>query len=170
MGFNQLRRQIAQQRIVNALRSIPALGNIYYVIQAAESYDTAFQGIVNQTYPDGSQAFHATLASAYAACVSGRNDCILLDANSTHSLDAGIAWTKNRVHVIGMDGGDRLVQQGAKIELATAAETAYVIKNTGVRNSFRNIKFINASTNAASLTVLQEGGEGNLYKNCSFVF
>jgi hypothetical protein len=45
-----------------------------------------------------------------------------------------------------------------------------VIKVTGVRNTFRNIKFIQAGTAATCLHVLEEGGEGNLYKNCTFTF
>ena len=102
--------------------------------------------MVEQTYADGTEAFHTTLASAIAACTDGRNDVILLDAKSEHLLTAGIALTKNRVNFVGMDGGDRLVQQGTKIKLATAATTAYVMKDTGTRNSFRNIKFIQAAT------------------------
>ena len=116
---------------------------------------------------DGEVRLFTSLEDAYAAVESNRNDVIFLSAYGTHSIDAGIAWSKNRVHVIGMDGGDRLVQQGAKVQNATADTTAYVIKVTGVRNSFRNVKFIQAGTANTCLTVLQEGGEGNLYKNCS---
>ncbi len=170
MGYTQLHRQIMNNRIVNALRDIPAMGNIYYVFEASDTYGTAFKGLVNQTYADGSQAFQTSLAAAYAACTSDRNDVILLDAHATHSLAAGIAWTKNRIHVVGMDGGDRLVQHGAKIELATAATTAYVVSVTGLRNSFRNVKFINSGTAATCLHVVEMGGEGNLYLNCSMVF
>lgn len=158
------------QRILNNLREIPAMGNIYYVFPTGETYDDEFQALVDQTYSDGTQAFHTTIASAIAACTSGRNDVILLDANSTHSLSAGIALTANRINFIGMDGGGRLQQQGAKIQLATAATTAYVMKNTGVRNSFRNIKFIQAATAGTGLNVFQDGGEGSLFMNCSFAF
>ena len=159
-----------QQRILNNLRDVPALGNIYYVFDADDTYYSAFQAIVNQTYSDGTQAFHLTLESAYTACTSGRNDVILLDGKSTHLVSTGLAWSKNRIHVVGMDGGDHLVQQGAKIELTGAIDVAYLMKCTGVRNSFRNIKFIQSSTHANALNVVQFAGEGNLYKNCSFMF
>jgi len=151
---------------------VPAMGNVFVVANSSDSDEANYQNMqdIMINGPYGEVRFHTSLSAAYDACESNNNDVILLDANSTHSLSSGLAWTKNRIHVFGMDGGDRLVQQGAKVQLATAATTAYVIKVTGVRNSFRNIKFINASTNAAALTVLQEGGEGNLYKNCSFVF
>lgn len=109
-----------------------------------------------------------TIPVAYAAAVSG--DTIALSTNSTHNLTSGLAVTKNRINFIGCDFGGRQVQQGAKIQLATAATTAYVLKNTGVRNSFVNIKFIQAATAATGLTVVQEGGEGTLWENCSFVF
>lgn len=110
----------------------------------------------------------ATVAQAYSNASSG--DTIALSTNSTHSLTAGINHTKSRINWVGLDFSGRLVQQGAKIQLGGAIDSAYVIKVTGVRNSFTNIKFIMASTHANALTVMQEGGEGTLWQNCSFVF
>lgn len=151
---------------------VPALGNILVVMNSANSDEGNYQA-VQESYtpgPDGLVRFFTSLESAYAAAESNNNDVIVLDANSSHTVAAGIAWTKNRIHVIGADGGGRLVQQGAKVQSTDAAADAYVIKVTGVRNSFRNIKFVQNDTNAAALNVLQEGGEGNLYENCSFTF
>lgn len=110
----------------------------------------------------------ATVATAYAAASSG--DTIALSTNTTHTLTAVLTWSKSRINMIGLDFNGRLVQQGAKIQLGGAIDAAYVIKVTGVRNSFTNIKFIMASTHANALTVMQEGGEGTLWANCSFVF
>lgn len=132
----------------------------YWFVDPTNGNDTALG-----TSPD--QAF-ATIETAYAAASSG--DTIVLSTSATHSLTAGLAVTKSRINFIGADFGGRQVQQGAKVQLGGAIATAYVIKNTGVRNSFVNIKFIQASTNAAALTVMQEGGEGTLWQNCSFVF
>ena len=149
----------------------PVIGRIHVVLEDSDA--SVVQDMITNMFtpdPSGNVRFYRTLAAAYSAVTSNANDVILLSAHTTHSLSTGIAWTKNRVHVIGMDGGDRLVQQGAKVELAGAVDSAYVIKVTGVRNSFRNVKFIQSSTHANALTVMQEGGEGNLYKNCSFVF
>lgn len=111
-----------------------------------------------------------SFTSAEDACVTNNEDQILLSAYATHSLSSGLDMDKNRIQVIGLDGGDRLVQQGAKVQLATAATTAYAMKNTGVRNAFRNIKFLQAATAATGLNVVQDGSEGVLYKNCSFAF
>lgn len=150
---------------------IPAFGNILVVVNSSDSgshvqhLQDVFAGD-----SDGRVRYFASLASAYDAAESNNNDVIVLDAVSTHSLTTGLAVTKNRIHFLGFDGGDRIVQQGAKVELSGNVAVAYVMKNTGTRNTFRNIKFIQSSTNAAALNVVQDGSEGALYKNCSFVF
>ena len=152
-------------------RGIPVNGSIPFVLGANGAGNIYFVDATNGS--DGNKGLSAdqafkTLAVAYAAAVSG--DTIALSTNSTHSLTAGIAWTKSRINLVGMDFFGRLVQQGAKVQLATAATTAYVLKVTGTRNSFSNIKFIQGATAATGLHVLEEGGEGSLYQNCSFVF
>src|SRR3990167_1419526 len=139
-------------------------GEIFWVV---EDSDTDFS-VLTQRY--GNKNVFTTLNAAYAAATTNRNDVIFLSGNTTHALSSGLEWTKNRIHVIGLDGGDRLVQQGSKVQTATAETDAYVIKNTGVRNTFRNVKFIQAGTDATALHVLEEGGEGNLYVNTSFTF
>lgn len=155
-------RQLVQDDVLRA--NIASSGEIFFVI---EDSDTNYQQLTER-YPG---KVFTTLEGAYNAAVTNRNDIILMSAGSaSHALSAGLTWSKSRIHVIGLDGGDRLVQQGTKVTTASDADEAFVIKVTGVRNSFRNIKFIQASTNAAALTVLQEGGEGTLYKNCSFTF
>lgn len=149
----------------------PVFGRIFVVVPTGDV--DAKENILQQLFkpdPDGQIRFFTTLEEAYAACTSNADDVILLSGHSTHAVATGIAWTKSRIHVIGMDGGDRLVQQGAKIQLSGAVDSAYVVKNTGVRNAFINCKFIQSSTHANALTVFQDGGEGTLYKNSSFVF
>ena len=120
--------------------------------------------------PDGKVRFYTTLQAAYTAATSNADDTILLSAHSAHDVTTGIAWSKSRIHLLGMDSGDRQLQQGARVVGAAADDTGYVIKVTGTRNTFRNVKFDSGSTDAAGLTVVQFGGEGTLVKNCSFVF
>jgi hypothetical protein len=111
-----------------------------------------------------------TLTKAYNSATTNQDDFILVRGDST-VVDDPIAWTKNRIHVIGIDGAPgRMVQQGAKIQTATTGSTAYVIKNTGVRNSFVNLKFIQSSTQATALTCFEDGGEGTLFAGTSFTF
>lgn len=151
---------------------VPVFGNILVVMNSANSDEKNYQHL-QDTFPvdpDGNVRFFTSLESAYTAAESNNNDVIILDGNSSHTVANGIAWSKNRVHLMGMDGGDRVIQQGAKVQTTDAAGDAYVIKVTGVRNSFRNVKFIQVDTDAAALHVLEEGGEGNLYKNCTFTF
>lgn len=151
---------------------VPSFGNILVVLSSSDTSLKHYQQLQEVMIPDttGYIRFYTSLSDAYDAAQSNNNDVILLDANTTHSLSAWLAITKNRINFIGMDWGDRLVQQWAKVQLATAATTAYVVKNTWTRNSFRNIKFIQAATGATGLTVFQEWWEWTLFKNCHFQF
>lgn len=161
------------QAIMNMVHAtVPTFGRIFVVMSSTDAGEERYDRMqeIMKTDTNGVVRFFNSLSDAYDACTTNNNDVILLDADTTHSLTAGIAWSKSRINVIGMDGGERIHSQGAKIQLATAATTAYVIRNTGTRNSFRNIKFIQAATANTGLHVVEEGGEGTLYKNCSFVF
>jgi len=156
---------VRRELVDDVLRaSVLTYGEVFYVM---EDSDTNYPLLVKRY---GVKNVFTTLTAAEDACVSSRGDTIFMSANTTHTIASGIAWDKSRITVIGLDGGDRLVQQGTKVQNATADTAAYVIKVTGVRNSFRNIKFIQAGTEATALHVLEEGGEGNLYKNCTFTF
>jgi len=161
--------QMLMSQIASAVG--PVFGKIFIVIPTGDN--GVKKDMLKELFlvdPDGKVRFYTTLEAAYAACTSNADDIILLGGQGSHNLVAGIAWTKSRIHVIGMDGGNRLVQQGAKVATVSGDATAYVIKVTGTRNSFENIKFIQGSAEATALTVLQEGAEGSVYKNCSFVF
>ena len=151
---------------------VPTFGRVHIVMDPDDTDEENYQRMQDVFPPDpnGIVKFYTSLATAYAATESNNNDVLLLDANSSHVLTTGLAVTNNRVNFIGMDGGDRFLQQGAKVQTTDAAAVAYTMKNTGTRNSFRNIKFIMNDTDAAALNVVQDGSEGALYKNCSFVF
>lgn len=150
----------------------PIIGRIFFVVE--DSDPAVVRDMMRDIVvpdPMGQIRFFESYESAYAACTTNANDIIVLNGQSTYNMaTVGLAFTKSRIHTIGMDGGHRLVQQGTKIQVTGAVDTAYVIKDTGVRNSFINIKFIQGSTHANALTVFQGGGEGTLFKNCSFVF
>lgn len=138
-------------------------GNVYYVDPDADNAsDTLNDGSFN--YP------FSTLAAAYAAATSNNNDLIILNAYSTHSLTSMLTVAKNRVHIIGWDGGGRLTAQRTKINLtgSTGATNVAAIKVTGVGCSFGNLKVMNSHTVAQSLYALADVGEANSYYNCSF--
>lgn len=163
------------QALLNMVASqVPTFGRVFVVLDADDTDEENYQRMqeVMKNDPNGVIRFYTNAETALANLESNNNDVVLLDANSSHVLSTTgtLSITTNRSHWIGMDGGERLVQQGTKIQNAAADTDAYVFKNTGVRNSFRNLKFIQNSTNAAAVNVAQMGGEGNLYKNCSFTF
>lgn len=111
-----------------------------------------------------------TLSGAYDKCTSNANDVILIDGDSTVQETAMIDWTKNRVHVIGLNGVPGHYGQGAKVSIGvtTAATDIGLIKVTGVRNTFSNIKFMSSNTVAESLYCVVEAGEFTRYHNCEF--
>jgi uncharacterized membrane protein len=149
----------------------PTFGKVIVVMPVSDpSYNRVAEMFKHQD-PDGELRLFNTLEEAYAEADTNRNDVILLSGHTTHSVAAGIAWSKNRIHVVGVDAdGGRLVQQGSKVELSGNVASAYVIKVTGVRNSFKNIKFIQSSTNAAAVNTLQLAGEGTYMENVSAIF
>ncbi|MFZ2152187.1 MAG: hypothetical protein WAV09_03705, partial [Minisyncoccia bacterium] len=105
--------------MIRAHVQLPVFGKILIV---CPSTDANYEKLTSLVTPDGSAdanqiRLYTTLELAYAAAVTNENDVIVLSGNATHAVAAGIAWTKSRIHVIGFDGGDRLIQQGAKVQL-----------------------------------------------------
>lgn len=138
----------------------PTPGNIYFV-----NYGTGTDAGSgkNPTQP------WKTLEYAYSQVVTNNDDVICLMGSSTHTLSAMLTISKNRVHLIGIDGTNgRYYGQNAKVSLTatSGATNVFTMKNTGVRNSFTNIKFINESTVAQGLYCVGEGGEYAIYTNC----
>jgi hypothetical protein len=111
--------------------------------------------------------FYTTVAAAYAATVTNRNDVIMLSPDQ-HTVTEMLTVSKNRCHFIGADFSGRHFGQSAKIYLGTtgAATDIGAVKVTGVRNTFSNIKFYSDCVVAESLYCLVDGGEYTVYKNC----
>jgi len=162
------------QGLVTFARTVcPTFGNILVAMNSADSDEANYHKIqeIFKADPMGLVRFYTSLESAYAAAESNNNDIILLDGNSTHSIDAMITVSKSRVHFVGMDGGGRLCQQGARIKMGVtgvATDLAPVLV-TGTRNTFRNLKVENASSTDESLYGFIENGEGTYIENCHFL-
>lgn len=111
-----------------------------------------------------------TVAKALSLARTNKDDVIALIGSSTHTLTEMLDVSINRVHFVGVDCTGRHYGQNAKIQLGvtTAATDIATIQNTGVRNSFRNIKFINSNTVAQGIYCVAEGGEYSVYENCEF--
>jgi hypothetical protein len=109
-----------------------------------------------------------TLAYAYTQVTTNKNQGIALMGNSTHTLTGMLTVAKNRVHIFGYDPGGRSYGQNAKVSLGvtTAATDTATIRNTGVRNSFTNIKIMNSNTLATNLHAFEDGGEYTVVSEC----
>jgi hypothetical protein len=153
--------------------AIPTFGRILIV---KGSGDTALYQWpeIDQVFKSDDNGWTRTftsLSDAYDYAQTNNNDVIVLTPYSQHTLSAGLATSKSRVHFFGLDGNcNRISQQSVKVGLTGTTATAYTLYDTGTRNSFRNIKFIQGSTAATALTVAQFGGEGTYVENCSFIF
>lgn len=110
-----------------------------------------------------------TLTAAYDACTTNNFDTIILMGNAVHELSGMLSISKNRINIIGMDGSPgRFYGQSAKVQLGvtTVATDIATMKNTGIRNSFQNVKFMGLNTVAEGIYTVVEGGEYALYINC----
>lgn len=135
-------------------------GNVYFV-----NYGTGADAGpgTNIQYP------WKTIEYAYSQVTDGNDDIIVLTGSATHVLSAMLTVSKSRVHFVGADGTNgRYYGQNAKVSLTATSGASNIgtILNTGVRNSFTNIKFINASTVTEGIYCVVEGGEYALYTNC----
>jgi hypothetical protein len=109
-----------------------------------------------------------TIAYAESKITSNKNQGIALMGNSTHVLTEMLTVDKNRMHIFGYDPGGRMFGQNAKISstLSSGSSNIATILNTGVRNSFSNIKVINANTVAEGIYAFADGGEYTVMNFC----
>jgi len=148
-------------------------GNKYFVIPVADSNYNAFYKKFQETYDDGTQAVHNTIASAYSAVTSNRHDIIFLSANAAHAQTSMLTIAKSRVHFVGMSmRSGRTLGMGARTRVTMGATLVAtdiaVLLNTGVGNTFDSIKFDNGNDKAESLYSVVESGEYAVYRNCEF--
>lgn len=114
----------------------------------------------------------STLSKAYALATSNGNDVIFVDGDSEVVETAFINWTKNRIHVIGDNGVPSFEGYGlgARIAIGVTTDAAdiAIITNTGVRNTFQNLKFDSRNTLTQAKYAFAEGGEYTRFLNCEF--
>lgn len=141
-------------------------GKIFWAYKTTDAGYTEFVKS-HPVYPDGTSAVYTTVALGYAAMTSNQNDVLLINGHGSFS-EAVLDVSKNRCHFEGMDGGGRLNSQGAKLTTPATdvAGNIAVVNNSGTRNTYRNIKFIQNGTNVAQTSGLIDTGEGTYVKNC----
>lgn len=141
---------------------------------------TMFGDIFYVDYRNGSDSMSGetpatavkTLTQAHSLVATNNNDCIIIDGDSTVAESAMIDFSKNRVHVFG-DCGPMPISgrgAGAKVSLGVTGVAANIatLKNTGVRNSFIGVKFMNSDTVAQGLHCVADGGEYAKWHFCEF--
>jgi len=110
-----------------------------------------------------------TIAQAYSMVTTNHDDVIVLSTNAIHQITTMLDISKSRVHFVG-DVFGRMYGQRARVNYADGIATAdpFMIKNTGVGNTFTGIKFLNNNTDAQVVATVGEGGEYAVYRNCEF--
>ena len=109
----------------------------------------------------------ATPAYAYTQVTSNRHDVIALSANAAHAATDELAVTKNRVHFWGLDAVGRYYGQRSRWTMGVTAGTAIaIVQNTGVGNTWSNIKFDSSDTLSTSIYAFAEGGEYTVLEHC----
>lgn len=120
---------------------------------------------------DGSSIEYAvkTIAQAYSLARTNRDDVIVLSTNASHTLTSMLTVAKNRVHFVG-DMFGRMYGQRAKITMGvtTATTDVFMVKNTGIGNTFTGIKFANNNTLTENVAAFGCGGEYTQFVNCEF--
>ncbi len=113
------------------------------------------------------------VGQAVDKAVTNTNTVILLAGNSAHSTSATndeLTLTKSRLHFVGLGGGSRYLGQRTRWTMGVTTGSAIaIVQNTGVGNTFTNIKFDSADTLATSLYAFADGGEYTQMTNCEIV-
>lgn len=107
---------------------------------------------------------YSTIALAHSACVTGRNDVVLLTPES-HSQAASITWSKNLTHLVGMSGPGLM---NMRTRIGHSANFDNLLNVTGYGNVFANLYLMYGRGNAANLTCLQVTGNRNTFVSCHF--
>ena len=109
----------------------------------------------------------ATIATAYSKAVTNNHDVIVLSANGALAETDELVVAKNRLHFWGMDAVGRYYGQRSRWTMGVTTGSAIaVVQNTGVGNSFSNIKFDSSDTLSTSIYAFAEGGEYTVLEHC----
>lgn len=152
---------------------VPMVGGLPVIMGNTQNEGTGKYYFVNSnTGSDNNKGLSmakplATISAAYALVTTNNHDVIVLSANSGHAATDELAVTKNRMHFVGLDAVGRYYGQRTRWTMGVTTGTAIaIVKNTGVGNSFQNIKFDSSDTLSTSKYAFAEGGEYTKIENC----
>lgn len=159
--------------LLDAVHSkISTFGRIFIVVNTSDAGEERYDKLREVFKPyDGLVRVYTSVSDAYDATTSNNHDVIVLDGDSTFSLSSMLTVSKSRVHFVGLDylmGVHRAYGHSTKISLGvtTAATDIATVKNTGIRNSFRGIKFLNSNTVTEGIYCFVDGGEYTYMEDC----
>lgn len=160
------------QQILGSLKG--TFGRIFVVFNSSDNNYNEIQQLL-ATCNSTENRFFSSIETALAACDTNRNDILLLNTHGTHSLSAMLDITISRLHIMSLDtllGVNRKQGQGAKIALGVTTDTddIFAIKNTGVRNTFHDLKITTTNTLTQCLYAFGDGGEYTEMSNCEVAF
>jgi hypothetical protein len=161
MSFTNFPNGVTSFGVPQIGSGVPVTNGTYYFVDYTNGND-GYDGMSMDTP-------FKTVDKAYDMATSNADDVICLMGSATHVLTEMLDVSKNRVHFVGIDGTNgRMYGQNAKVSLTatSGATNIATMQNTGVRNSFTNIKFLNSSTVAEGIYCVAEGGEYTVYTNC----
>ena len=108
-----------------------------------------------------------TIEAAYALTTTLKNDVILLVGNGTsYESAAAIVWSKDFVHLIGLNSGGP--EPRSRIKCAAALATTPFITWSGDGCIVRNISFWHETTDALGLVNVLVSGGRNTFEGCQF--
>ena len=163
MGYTNFPGGITSMGIPQVGQGVPATFGNYWFVDPVYGLD----GTSGQSTGNAFQ----TVQRAADMATTNNDDVICIRGSSTaNTLSATLFVTKSRLHFVGLDGAWRAYGQGARLVMTAAAGATYIaaMVNTGVRNSFTNLKFDNESVITQSIYSVVEGGEYAQYNNCEF--
>ena len=80
-------------------------GNIYWVMQSANTLYDAFYTEYNMVYPDGTESVKTTIQGGLDACTANRDDYVLVTPDSAdYDSTAALTMSKARTHLIAPAG------------------------------------------------------------------
>jgi hypothetical protein len=152
--------------IMNVTGLGPGIGKVFYVAPAASS-SSQYRAWLEYQGVGGDELF-TTVAAAYAAAKTDRND-VILKAPGLETVTASLAWSKNRTHLIGLGGPQQKGYESGTGLTSSTITVASVINNTGVNNQFHNITVMNQGANATCLSAFVNGGYGTRMIGCQVI-
>jgi hypothetical protein len=112
-----------------------------------------------------------TIARAYAMCTGGLGEIIYVlgysntAANITDDWSAGVTWSKNAVHLIGLAPQHYFSHRARIGQLSTATAVSPLLNVTGNNCVFANFEIFQGVADATSLVNVQVTGQRNVFDN-----